>query len=157
MSHIIRIILRKHLTATLDQFNSSLLNKSINFFQKKILLTPDFWTIVYASMIPYSPPKKKIKIWSFNQYVGQEQTNIFSSLGDWKATDQWVFSFHRVCLICTETWSCGSCHEGTHIFTHAINPNIMHLNIETAIWSFLIKTLNKTGYNWSNNIYTVQN
>ncbi len=31
-----------------DQFNASLLNKSINLQKKlKILLTPNFWTIVY--------------------------------------------------------------------------------------------------------------
>ncbi len=31
-------------TITLDQFNASLLNKSINFF-KEILMTPKFWMV----------------------------------------------------------------------------------------------------------------
>ncbi len=32
-------------TVTFDQFNASLLNKTINFFQNPlILLTPNFWT-----------------------------------------------------------------------------------------------------------------
>jgi len=35
-------------TVTFDSFNASLLNKSINFFQRnKILLTPNFWMVVY--------------------------------------------------------------------------------------------------------------
>ncbi len=30
-------------TGTFGQFNASLLNKSFNFFKKKILQTPNFW------------------------------------------------------------------------------------------------------------------
>ncbi len=34
-----------NVTVSIDQFNASLLNKSINFFQKK--LTDHFWTVMY--------------------------------------------------------------------------------------------------------------
>jgi len=36
-------------TVTFDQFNASLLNKSINFFKKKIILTSNVSTILYNS------------------------------------------------------------------------------------------------------------
>jgi len=41
-------------TVSFDQFNASLLNKSIHFFQKTknkktFLLTPNFWTVVYVT------------------------------------------------------------------------------------------------------------
>ncbi len=36
----------KVFTVTFDQLNAFLLNKSINFIFKKILLNPNFWAIV---------------------------------------------------------------------------------------------------------------
>ncbi len=39
------------LTVTFDQFNASLLNKSVNLFFLKVLLPPNFWTVEYIKLI----------------------------------------------------------------------------------------------------------
>ncbi len=41
-------------TVTFDQFNASLLNKKIYYFSKKILLSPNFWIVVYYQIYNFN-------------------------------------------------------------------------------------------------------
>ncbi len=44
----------KVITVTFDQINASLLNKSMNFFQKgNILLTPHFWIVLSVVILQH--------------------------------------------------------------------------------------------------------
>ncbi len=85
-------------------------------------------------MIPYSKRKKKKEIWSFNQFVGQEQTDmrfLLQGTGRLQTSESspstgFVSSVQKPEAVVHAM--------KVHTFPHVINPNRMYLNIEKQLY-----------------------